>query len=558
MSVSKNRLAIPDQCAIAVVGVLIGMPFVDRLGWYSDDWSVRSAVYFGRPGLFGAFSSLQQFDVAIRPVQFAYIAVATQWLGDRPWPSHALNLALMTTLPILFYNALLLLRTPRAIALVASLAFAVGPNASTDRYWLAVPANLSLAFFFCGIILGELAARTTREVARWWRAALAILCMLACMATYEVCLPLIAAYVAYAAIRRRLAFAGAQSLIVGGFVAHKLLVAPRVHVDIGSSHTASLGKVLEFAIVHLGELIVLLPQDAVAGATFIDSGPLCFLALVVGAICFAYVSLTVDPTPASCVARRAMAAGFILFWLGFAVFFAGGMYFNSTATGAQNRVASAAAIGISLLVAGLCAVLARLPGRSFSRFVLGAGLATYATCSAFVLFAVGTSWCDAARAQERVLAAIRSQIAPVPRVLLISGVCPYIGAGIVFETAGDMSGAVRIAYRDPAVRADVVNVATQVDSTGVRTDFYGHETSYAFGKGFVGFDIRTGVMERLTDRMRAELFVRNGAREYIDYCPAGAANIGVPLMPLDRDLDGANAIDRHNGHDARTFHLRRT
>jgi hypothetical protein len=32
MSVSKNRLAIPDQCAIAVVGVLIGMPFVDRLG----------------------------------------------------------------------------------------------------------------------------------------------------------------------------------------------------------------------------------------------------------------------------------------------------------------------------------------------------------------------------------------------------------------------------------------------------------------------------------------------------------------------------------------------
>ena len=86
------------------------------------------------------------------------------------------------------------------------------------------------------------------------------------------------------------------------------------------------------------------------------------------------------------------------------------------------------------------------------------------------------------------------------------GICPYIGPAIVFESNWDLVGALKLLYRDPDLKADVVTPRLEVMQGALRTTLYGEATDYPWGPNLIIYDIGHDMARRLSDRQSAEAY----------------------------------------------------
>jgi hypothetical protein len=110
--------------------------------------------------------------------------------------------------------------------------------------------------------------------------------------------------------------------------------------------------------------------------------------------------------------------------------------------------------------------------------------------------------------------------------LLIDGACPYDGPGIVFEAPWDITGALRVRFNDPKLRANIATPNLEVKGDGIHTSIYGEETLLSYGPGLRALDLDTGSIAILADQTAAEEFFHSRPRR----CPPAEPGVGVPIL----------------------------
>ena len=202
---------------------------------------------------------------------------------------------------------------------------------------------------------------------------------------------------------------------------------------------------------------------------------------------------------------------------------------NISPAGVANRTAGAAALGIALtLVAVAGMIVDRVPAEKRAKAFAGA-IAIMAVLATLRIADVGQYWSMAATRQWQLLDQAKADMAKVPAggTVIIDGVCPYIGPGIVYETYWDSSSALSLTLGRP-IKADVVTDRLTWGADKVETITYSLPNDMPYGPRLFVWNPGRGWLVPLPDAAAARAY-RSRAGRYAAPCPVGYLNHGVPI-----------------------------
>lgn len=140
-------------------------------------------------------------------------------------------------------------------------------------------------------------------------------------------------------------------------------------------------------------------------------------------------------------------------------------------------------------------------------------------------------WIAAWHQEEEVLAKIKQAFVTLPSgtILLLDGVCRYVGPGVVFQAEWDTSGAMQLLYRDPTLRANVwLNPRLRLTPDSVILPMYEDESAYPYGDRLLVYDVAQNRSFPLTNFQTAREYIRSAPREA--RCPPGREGKGTPVF----------------------------
>lgn len=531
-----------DALFLVVVSLLPACFYVFRLGFYLDDYQTLALLSTSHdrsvPGLIDALFAGDPKS-QLRPFEYVLLAGGYKLFGTSPWPYHVLLVLVIPLSALFLYLVLERLRQPRFLTLGLPLLFATAPHYSSGRFWLAafMPTTSVLLFlvsFYCG--LRGLETRG-RRLGAWFAAGAAS--MLASVFMYEVALPLFllgAVFLWYRARRdglrdRRIAATSFGALFVAA-AGIKFLLALKIGNETSYAIGYQAGFLHDTAYLVSGSIKVNfitygLAFPYVLGWIFDHrfSWPVLTASVLVGTLTFLYLRHRPEdlqlpsgrqPEGRRRVWREIAVAGLLLFVAGYAVFaVTGEIYFTSA--GIDNRVNVVAALGMGLLAIGLLLRgLELLPvRRRVTAFSLGAAL--LASAGVLVTNTLAADWTAAYSRQQAVLHDVREALParPSQTTLILDGVCPEVGPGVVFAAPYDLGGALETAYRDATIKAAVTTPTVDATRRGLVIStflFNRFERSvYPYGNRVLVYDWR----RKSTHRLAAA----SDARRYFSAAP---------------------------------------
>ena len=537
----RDWAAAASLVALALLPVL---PTIHRLGLTSDDYAIFIGFEKVRHAPWPQILAVILDGYATRPAQGLASGLLYYGFGLDPLPYLLVVLALVAASVVLFRSLLLRLRFEPALAFAAAALFAVSPQLSTVRLWFStLCVAAAMALFLAG----------AHSLLTWLRdrrlsAALAVsLSWALSLAFYELFAPFMVAMIAYAwwsdageDIRGR----GPKAawplvphvlVILGGLAAKAALtdradgwhpkfiafqaVRPGYHreTDFGFNFRA-------FAETHFVDTIAF-PLRSLE--FFADPRLLPHVAAALAAgILIALAWVGADRGVERTQGPRAMVAGLVTSALGYGIF-ALNPSTSFTPAGIGNRTAAASAMGLAVLVAAsVMALAAKAPGRSRRR-VGGAALALLGTLFALASARISEHWARAHERQEAVLLAVRQDLGWLEpgSIVLLDGLCPYDGPGIVFETDWDVSGALSLTLGRP-LSGNLIGPGMRFGRQGAVGTIYAFAFPYPYGPRTFAYDLRWRTVTGLTDQRAASRYLE---RRKPPTCPRGFAGHGVPI-----------------------------
>jgi hypothetical protein len=518
--------------------------YTTRLGFYGDDWDVLSLFSLSTDqSIGGLYSALAgQSQMLMRPGQKLLGALLYLAFGLHPLGYHLVNAALLVAAPVLLLLALREIGIPRTVAVATPIVYALLPHYSTARVWFAsIQSPFSMVMYLLSLYAGLRSLRSPRGAARGWQ-ALSLVCLLASTLAYEVALPLFLLNAVLLGYRNRQPpppgaatppprfFIGATVAAVLAVAAFKAVTSTRLSGGPSLFYLTATAK--QLARINLWLYGLAAPRTlfiAIRHASPLVLAGAAVLALTVLGYLLRLSAGPATDDPRSGLWLRMMGMGVGVFVLGYAVFLTTNVGFS--ATGANNRTAIAGAVGIALIAVGTAAGLASLAptawqGRCFAGLI-GAG-----SGGAFVVTTTLVSaWVTAYAREQDVLDGIRHTFATLPSgsTVILDGVCRYVGPAIVFESSWDLQGALRIAYRDSTLHADVVSPDLRVERDGLHTVIYGQDSRYPYERLIV-LDARRGVPHPVPDEPAARSYFAQFNPDRTSGCPAGHPGHGVRVF----------------------------
>jgi hypothetical protein len=475
---------------VAAVAAIPAAFYVADLGFYLDDHYFLGAMSTSHdrsvPGL---FEDLARDDSKawLRPGMYFGLAVLFRLFGTNPLPYHLLVAALVPVCAVLLYLVLHRLRAPGFLALGVPIVFAAAPHYSTDRFWMssyAAPASVALALagFYALLRAGEARGRRLTVWLLGGGAAIVLSVL-----SYEVAVPLLIVAVVVLWFRGRSGFGSTRitalfsSLLLAGVLVFKWIAATALAT--GSSY--GLGYQTSFAH-HIGYLLsgsvkvnfgtygLALPYVVWWIFAHRPTWSAIAASVLVGTVVLAYLRSNAElELPAlrhsgTRTWRLLVVAGVALIAIGYASFLTTDeIYFTSA--GIDNRVNIVAAIGVAVLALGLVLRAVQwLPARR-QRAGFAVGLALLAATGTLITSTLADYWVAASARQHEVVATLTDAL-PVKltnATVVLDGVCPEIGPGVVFAAPYDLGEVLRIRYHDPTIRAPVATAAVAVDPRGL-------------------------------------------------------------------------------------------
>jgi len=539
----QTQQSLLDGLALAAVTLLSAVPFITRLGFYSDDWGIVESFHAAAAQNRWPWAEILHIFPA-RPVHGLYSAVLFGAFGLDPAGYHVVAAVLLAASAVLFYLLLLGLGFGRQLALASSVILIVLPQLSTVRAWFSAGGvALSLAFMLLSLH-GQLSFART---GKWVWAALALVAAVLSLAAYEIFGPLLAGFalaLTIAAARKRdassrrslyLTALGVAAIAIIAFLL-KLAMSPRAGaLTDWSRYAEGTWQLIRpdydwrihsglnvFAALNTHFLQV--PVGWVTAARHLVLGhfdPGTAALAAAGAALAAWRIFTAAPA-APRATKRLLMLGAAAFVLGHALFLIVPVIVF-TPTGIGNRVQAAAALGVAMIFAAALATLSRAGGR----LLLPTLIAAITFCGTLRLAEIQRSWAQASDRQHQVLDAALRDLAPVRAnsTVILDGVCPYRGAGVVFETWWDTGPALSLRL-GRIVAGDVVSPRMRIDATGLATSIYRQPVRYAYGPHLYAYDVRRHMVSPLPDRASAEAYFT--ARPPLR-CPVGYVARGAPI-----------------------------
>jgi hypothetical protein len=534
-----------DLVILTVLATLSVVPYVFRLGFYSDDWGFLSMLLNSPDqSLSGLIATQYSNDnLRMRPTQMVYQAVLFKAYGLRPLGYQLVNAAVLASVVLLLYSILREIGIPRTVARAVSTVYLLLPNYSTDRFWFAAFGyTLTAALFLLSTYASFRALRSDRSV--FWF-GLALLALTASLLGMEIFLPLTLAIPVGLWLQSRRFSPGAVGAPVGTLKTLLLLGAPIAIVAAIVSYKAEnavgaalpdLSYLIRLAIgsvaVNFGTYGIALPHTLAWSMRQLTLAAMV-LPCILGVIVFLWLLRGEAPPDSRRFWIVLVIAGGLVFCLGTVIFVATPrVAFWSTGIG--NRVWIAAALGAAAVLVGAAGWLTSRLSTGLHRRLFPALIATLCASCFAIDVALSAYWVDAWPHELEVLDKMQ-RVLPRPRsgtTLILYGACPYVGPAIVFESPWDFAGARKVLYRDFTLAGDVLDDTRPgrfgITEEGLWTRLYGESRFYRFGPDLLLFDYRAGEVRPLVDRASAV----TGLSEPTG-CPRGVEGGGTVSLPLD-------------------------
>lgn len=564
-----------DLAALGALVVLSALPYVARLGFYSDDWAFLSDMARSADrSLGGVFRALYHGNLLMRPGQTAELALLYRLFGLNPLPYHVVNAAVLLSAVWLFYLVLRELRLPRALALAVPAVYATLPHFSTDRFWVAAfQAPLSIALYLLSLHADLVSLRARRP--RPWK-ALALAALVGSVLCYETAAPLFllnAALVwwlgaprgrvgsgatdtsnatggARAARRaRRLLWPAVTVATLGAVMVYKATRTSRiVHeegwlwyfrsiaeraVDLHYYWLSDYGfNVRAALVVNFGYQGLLLPRAVWRAVTQRTDVVALVAAVAIVGLVYLYLRRRAPLAWRPRAALLVTLVGVALFFAGYAIFLTN-YYVQFSPSGINNRTAIAAALGVAVTYVGVAALVASLAPRRLRHPLFCALVALLCGAGSVVVSALAGYWAEAWAQERSVLAGLTRAIGPTlpPRAnVLLDGVCAYDGPGIVFESSWDLAGALAVHYRTDDLRADVVTPLMKVEDDSVRVRHYGFRNAYPYGPATLLYRHGENRVVPLTSAAVARAHFARANPDLSNGCPTFQTGHGVTVL----------------------------
>ena len=541
---SRERLA-SDLVMLIILATLSVVPYVFRLGFYSDDWAILSMLVNSPDHSLSSLFASQYADanMRVRPTQIVYQAVLFKAFGLRPVGYHLVNAAVLASVALLLYSNLREIGLPRTVARALSTVYLLLPNYSTDRFWfVSFSYVLTAALFLLGTYAAFRALRSDRFVL-WF--GIALLAWTASLLGMEVFLPFTLAIPVGLWLQRRrlsaaglrihpgasqtLAFLGALLVIVASIVSYKAANA----VGVMSPDLPYLVRLAAGSVaVNVGTFGIALPHTFAWSLRQLPLAALVWPCLI-GAIVCLWLIRGEAPPRALRFWILLVVAGCVAFSLATAIFITTRRV-GFSSTGIGNRVWLAAALGAAAVLAGAAGWLTSGLASGLHRRLFSGLIATLCASGVTINVALSAYWVNAWPRQLESLDNMQ-RVLPRPRsgtTLILYGACRYLGPAIVFESSWDFAGARKVLYRDSTLAGDVVDDSRPdhfgISEEGVWTRLYGDTRFYRFGPDLLLFDARAVEIRPLVDRASAVTALSKPSG-----CPRGVEGHGTMFLPVD-------------------------
>ena len=552
-----------DAAFLSFIVVASVIPYVTRLGFYSDDWAFLGALRTSDQSLVGLWERQYELNanLRMRPTQILHQAVLYALFGLRPLGYHIANMAVFTAMVVLLYMVLRELGFSRSVAVGISAIYALLPNYSTNRFWFAAFGyTLSMTCYLLSLY-GDLKAirRHPLSVLVTWK-LVSLFGLLVAGFGYEIVMPLflLNAVLVWWRARRlyqgglperlgatgSILFLGSNLVMLALVVVYKAVTAEGVgltgSIPVHIVRLAAGSVLMNYGMYGLG-----LPYAAGWSAQ-VAAGPVLAISVAVGLLVFGYLQFISRPGRDHRLNRDAWLmlglGGLIIFGLGYAIFLTTGrIAFSSTGIG--NRTAIAGALGMAIcLVAGAGWFSSLLPAAAFLRSFAGL-IAAICLAGFLVNNALAVSWTTAWPEERTVLEEIRAALPSLPSnsTLILHGVCPYVGPAIVYESNWDLAGALQAAYGDPTLKADVTTSNMVVEPYGLVTRIYSQTRVYPYGDRLLLFDYEGRRVLSLGDARAAVRYLGGNHPQPPRGCPGGSPGRGSQIFPIDHLYDALEA-----------------
>jgi hypothetical protein len=532
---------VKDVVFVVLVSALPALFVVSTLGFYLDDYNALMLMSTSDDqSLWGLYTSLLSGDPKshLRPVEYAILAVLYWLFGTDPLPYQIFLATLVPACSAMLYLVLDRLTQRRYIALGVAIVFAMAPHYSSARFWVvAFSPTLVLTLYLISLycVLRALESRGIR-LAGW--VICASLAMGVSLFIYEIAVPLFVVTALYFWYRTRrrgkegVLAATSYALLLALAIVAKLGLA----LEVGNESSYSIGGyqgglVHHAAYVTSGAIKITfgtyglgLPYVLwwILGHRF--SALVLAVGVLVGVLVFVYLARAVRrlaPLPDSRGFRwplwvELVAAGLFIIAAGYGLFVVTGQIYMTSA-GIDNRVNVVPALGMALLVVGLLLAATELLESRRRGTVFSVGVAALAAAGLVVTNTIAGYWADAYTRQGEVMKRLEHALPddPSDTIVLLDGICPEIGPGIVFLAHYDLAGALRTQYHDTSIEAAVMTDDVDAAPAGViiGTTWVGvtERLRYPYEKRIVVYDWRRDSLTRLPDQ--------EAARRYLETTP---------------------------------------
>ncbi len=552
---STTRDTLKDCIFLSFAIALSVIQYVYSLGFYSDDWVFFSN--FRRLDSIPFLSFLQTIVVQdewarIRPVQLLYLGTLYRAFGLNPLGYHLVNTVVFTAAIIFFYLVLRRLNQSRLVAVVLPLVYAMLPHYSTDRFWIAAfQANLSVCFYFINFY-ALLRALDSRSLFKWKWMLLSIISVFASSLAYEVAMPLFALSLLIILYRTRkvdttvkdkeqvkiamLFVSNIVALIL--VVAFKALVSQRTGKFSISSYVLWIMSIIKQAtIMNYVYYGLFLPHVAWNATYYYTNRLSIMLATILGGTVFLYLyylnRYSGIKLPNTTEWVKLFALSFIVFGSGYAIF-ATNTEVGFHKTGITNRTAVAAAIGVAMTFVSSVGLLSSLmSNESIRKQFFSLAVVLLCMCGFLINNAIGAFWVSAFQRQQEVLAGIQEHFPapPAGSTIILDGVCPYVGPGIVFDNQWDLRAALRLTYGDSTLEADIVRPNLKIEEQGISTSSYEQwKAFHPFSEKLFLYHFGQRNIYRLTNAETARRYFETSNPGYDNGCPPGREGVGVAIF----------------------------
>lgn len=532
-------------CSTIVMSFVL---YIRTIGFYSDDWSFLGTFSVSPDqSLLGLFKVATTPNTLMRPLQNLYDALLYRCFGTNPLGYQIVNAVVFLTIIMLFYLVLRRLRLPRIVTVAIPLVYALLPNYATDRFWYAAfQADLSILFFFFSLYAGlrAFSKRATR-VFLWKTVSLAS--MVLCVLSYEVALPMIFINMILfwnpfekfrqlekgAHVSNHAVFIVLNGIVLAYLVLFKAMTTTRL----GKFNYA--GDIIHITVnvfqTNFGQLGIKLPYIWGEILAKYATPSMLVVGLVLYTLIFVYLYWITEKKkadfPSSIWMRNLLLCSIVIFCSGYAIFLTNNKV-GFSPTGIDNRVAIAAAIGIACaIVGGVGWISRRFLSDEMARWIFCIVIAIVCTGGFLIINTLASFWTRAYAKQRVILSDIKQQFSNMQKgsTLILDGVCPYVGPGVVFESQWDLKGALQTMYHDPKLQADIVTPRLKVKKNGIYTQIYTFPSHYSFDHLFI-YNVKMRKVYPIPNAQAAYNYFHTFNTDYNNGCPQATAGNGVSIF----------------------------